>query len=281
MTWTDHHACSCWQLVRDAYHAPAAESPLTEPLARLRAAFAEEHVAAEVFLDHVVPLSFSTANQRELAERALVKTIGRAETGMRLNRFHGLVIDIMAAADKAVPPHAKPSPGFLQQQWNQRGDGLLACIVNFSEPGILADEADIVRIDPDLPIVGRGYLPYNLVCIADVPGDVSAELPEVVRLAWLIALLNLDLPRYAEQVRLNPLMTVVALAMLPLALQASRLLELGGGDEATIRQAIASWLPIEDDRDRKTETLLQWWDVYQSTRPHFAAGLSALDQLLA
>src|SRR5262245_3916712 len=103
LNWNSNHATACWQVVWDAFHSSLpGDSPLVEALARLRAAFAEEHVPAGAFLDHVVPLSFSTTNQRELAERVLVKTIGRAETGMRLNRFHGLVIEVMAAADKAV-----------------------------------------------------------------------------------------------------------------------------------------------------------------------------------
>lgn len=282
LSWTGNHATARWQVAWDAYHSSLpGDSPLLESLARLRAACAEERVPAEAFLDHVVPLSFTTPNHRELAERVLVKTIGRAETGMRLNRFHGVVIEIMAAADKLVPA-AKNSPasGFLQQKWGLHGAGLLAGISNLSEPAVLVEAADIVLVDQAANIVGRAYSPYNLVCVTNVTEDTSPELPEVVRLAWLLSLLNLDLPRYAEQVRLNPQATVAALAMLPLALQASQMIELGTCDVSMIRQAVADWLPFEDNRDRKADTLNQWWDVYQSTRPHFAASLAALDQLL-
>lgn len=288
LIWKYSRPASCFHAAWALFHklAPSdarlAEA-LADPVARLGQACDEEHVPARVFVNHLVPLSIGTLNLRELAERALIKTIGRGETGIRLNRFHNSLVEISSGFARVVPEKEAHSAttGSLQPDWARRGAGLLTGIANESEPAVLVEGADIVLVFPYRQGLGVSYLPYNLVGIEMTSDDPVPQLPEVIRLAWLLSMLNLDLPRYAEQVKSNALWTVGALALIPIALKAAQTLELAVCDEQNIRQAVENWLPFEENLPTKAETVLQWWDVYQTMRPEFPAALNALDRLLA
>ena len=106
------------------------------------------------------------------------------------------------------------------------------------------------------------------------------ELPELLRLAWLLSLLNLDLPRYSEGVRPSRLATVAGLAMLPLTLAAAAEVQLARSDPETIGQALQAWLAPPNEAQAWTGILSQWWETYCTLRPAWATALQALDRLL-
>jgi hypothetical protein len=256
---------------------------LSGPAERLQAAFQEERVPFERFWSHLIPLAADMGGIRELTELSLTKTVGSNEATSRVRRFRDLLADLKDAFGAALPrlnEELASSIEPLRSQWNYEGLGLLGRIVNRTEPGILVDTATVVIVYPALGGGGAAHLPYNLVHVEAVRADLVAELPEVVRLAWLLSMLNLDLPRYSEGIPPRQLATVAGLAMIPITLAAAAEVQLARCDEETIGLAVRAWAGSLDSAQTRTATLLEWWDTYCTLRPAWPTALQALYRLL-
>ena len=277
------------------FHAAAAllrKQPLADPLLcdtvaapaeRLQAALLEEGIPPEIFWLHVIPLAAEIGNARELAEVTLIKTVGRAEASRRVSQFCHLLAELKDAFAVALPRLGEEwTKGIepLRQHWDYLGAGLLGRIVQWTEPGILVDSATVIPVYPALRGGGAAHLPYNLVHIECQPTESVAELPEVVRLGWLLSQLNLDLPRYSEGVAPSRLATVAALAMIPITLAAAAEVELARCDADAMALALQSWLAPANQAEAWTDTLTQWWDTYSAVRPAWATALQAFDRLV-
>jgi hypothetical protein len=95
--------------------------------------------------------------------------------------------------------------------------------------------------------------------IAAVADDPVPQLPEIMRLAWLLSVLNLDLPAYSDQVTPKSLPLVAALAMLPATMAAARTIALAPYNEAIICQAMQSWVAAPEKAEASSGFLLQWF----------------------
>jgi len=289
LNWTASLPVSCLYaaecLVRNLPLAdPVIGEALAEPAARLQEALQEDYLPAETFWSHVVPLAANFPGQLELATIALTKTIGRTEADKRIGRYRGLLIDIKNAFSRAtVQSNDEPAARIdaLRQRWHDTGIGLLAQMVNWTEPQIIVEEATVCVVHPDRGGGGVGYVPYNLAVIEGVSDDPVAELPEIVRLAWLLSTLNLDVPRYSENIENNRLATVAALAMIPVAVKSAADIRLTKLDSGAIGRAVQSWMTAPDKADEWTRALEQWWETYSTMRPAWPTALKGLDVLLS
>jgi hypothetical protein len=93
-------------------------------------------------------------------------------------------------------------------------------------------------------------------------------------------MLNLDLPRYSENLRPSWLTTVAGLAMIPVVLAAADEVQLAGCDDQTIDLALRVWLTPAEKADEWTTALIDWWQTYRVMRPAWATALAALERLL-
>jgi hypothetical protein len=262
---------------------PLVSAALAAPAERLQAALLEERIPSELFWSHLVPLAADIGGIRELAEVTLTKTVGRQEAAPRVRRFRDLLAELKDAFGGVLPQLSEEwttSIEPLQQRWNYQGPGLLGGVVHWTEPGILVDAATVVLVYPALRGGGAAHLPYNLLHIEAQPTDPVAELPEMVRLAWLLSQLNLDLPRYSESVRPSRLATVAGLAMIPITLAAAAEVQLARCDAEMIGLALQAWLAPANEAEAWTGTLCQWWETYCALRPAWATALQALDRLV-
>ncbi len=263
---------------------PALAEALAGPVARLHAALLDEHIDAERFLSHLVPLAAGNFSIHELAHMLLVKTIGRTEAaGRRVIRFHGLLNDVKLAFQRVVPAPGDvllPRMKALRQAWDRGGAAVIGGVARSMEPGILVEEASVLGVYPALGGGGTAYLPYNAVCI-EAAADPVPGLPEVLRLAWLLSLLNMDLPRYSDSVPPARLETVAGLAMVPVVLSASEVLEQARCDGPTMDLAVRSWMRPGAEEAAWLEALHEWWDVYRVMRPAWPTALRALERLLS
>jgi hypothetical protein len=106
-------------------------------------------------------------------------------------------------------------------------------------------------------------------------------LPEVVRLAWLVSQLNLELPRYQGDLHRERAFELGSWAMLPATLAAAQELELGKLDEPTMRMAIKAWRIPTPRSSAFVHDLMSWWQTYQADRPPWTVAITALDMLVA
>ena len=120
----------------------------------------------------------------------------------------------------------------------------------------------------------------NRVTFEAVLTHPHAELPETLRLAWLLSQLNLDVPVFSEYLPAGRLEQVAPLAMLPVVLAAAEVVELARVDHRSLRMAIECWhLPTKLPDDVE-ERLLRWWQTYLESSTRWTVALTALDQML-
>jgi hypothetical protein len=262
---------------------PTLAAALADPVEKLDLALREDHLPAEKFLSHLLGLAPGINGLTELTEVALTKTIGRTEAAPRMPWYRGLLTDVknaFTAALPELPANLTRDLEPLRQRWNAEGVAVLAGVVNASEPGILVEDAAVVGVYPAQGGGGAASLPYNVARIELVAGDPVPELPELLRLVWLLSMLNLDLPRYGENIPADRLPLTAGLATVPLTLAAAEGVRLARGDPATVGLAVRTWLAPWGPKEEWAATVNQWWDVYTTMRPPWATALRALDQLL-
>jgi hypothetical protein len=257
--------------------------PLKGPATTLQGGIASLGLPAARLWRHLVGLSATNEVARQLVETALTKTIGRNDhLPPRAASLVAAVSEVLAAFRTAVPNSLeelalRERP--LREQWEARGPGLLAHIAIRTEAALLPPTATVVLVHPTFGGGGEAHLPYNSVRIEAVLANPHADLPEVVRLAWLISQVQLDLPAISETIHADRLPQVARFAMLPAALAAAQEVELVRFSPDLVAQAITAWrLPAPAGID-PAALLVEWWETYEQSRPQFSVALAALDRM--
>jgi hypothetical protein len=229
-------------------------------------------------------LSGTSDIPRHLAETSLIKLIGRGQHfDERVSRLAAAIAALQSAVRTAAPSLVeelalRERP--LREQWEARGPGLLWNIANLTEEQIMPEQADVLLVRPVFGGAGGAHLANNSVRIEAVLANPHAELPEVVRLAWLLAQLNLDLPRFSEEVQADRLPHVARLAMVPAVLKAAEAVELVRYSPELVGRAIAAWgLAIPPNID-PVAVAIDWWETYQLGKPPLPVALKALDEMM-
>lgn len=231
----------------------------------------------------LVAMSSEIQNNQHLAEQWLRKVRINALTPARVNRLAGAISDAEAAFLTAYPKvrdqlelRCRP----LQDQWLGYGNGLLAHVKRLTEPDWLVEQASAVLVQPLLGGDGYAESRLNRIVVEAVLTNPIAELPEVVRMAWLLSQLQSDLPKFTEELSPKRAVPIVALASLMVSLAAAEVLEQARCDGDYIRLAIEQWqiaIPAIEDIEL---VLIPWWETYLQTRPAWSIALKALDKML-
>jgi hypothetical protein len=222
--------------------------------ARLAAALAgeAEALAAELsaaglqtsaFFAQAVPLAARRDTPRQLAEGVLSKLLGPHHT-YSLDTFTRRLTALTSAFSAALPgalDELELRSGPLREQWEARGPGLLAMLRRSTDPDAIASGADVLLVQPLVGGAGAAYPLYNTVALEAVLANPVASLPEIVRLAWLWAQLQFDLPKYADHIGRDRLAQIGPLALVPPALAAAQEVELAPFNAATVAFALETW----------------------------------------
>ena len=232
----------------------------------------------------LVGMSCGIDSNFALAEQWMrrMRVDGAGDTS-RISRFAGAIADVEAATALAFPKLAEQlnlrgRP--LQEQWNGYGRGLMAHLRRLTEDAWLVAEAEAILVQPVLGGAGQAYPTLNRFLMEAVLTNPLAEIPEVVRAAWLIGQLQADVPLFTEELTPGRAEPIAALASLVATLAAAETMEISRCDEATIQLAIENWqLPIPE-LDDITRVLIPWWETYLQTRPPWSIALRALDKML-
>jgi len=223
----------------------------------------------------------------ELARAVVRKTSLQLTEDNAIFQLEGFITDIEAAYRQLfpkfleqVPLRARP----LQEQWLGFGSGLVAHFGRLTQKNLLVEEARIVLMQPALGGAGVAHFDQNLVRMEAVMTNPMVELPEVVRLLWLVAQLNLDLTIFSQTLDRGLLARLAPLAMLPPALAAAEVMEMSKCDESDAELAIEHWhIPIPRDMDIHNHivpAMMDWWETYLQTRPEWSTALLAFAKML-
>lgn len=287
--WRPHLTTSCLHAAEALSRGlPLADQRLTEAIAaptrELSSAIAAGAMSPQRYWRWLFALASTAGGSRELALQTLTKTDGRQRAELLVNRMAGALGSLEAAVRRSFPNlleelELRSRP--LREQWEARGPGLLHVVALHTDPSLVEGAARVIVVQPALGGGGQSHHAANAVRIEGVLANPHEDLPEVVRLAWLLAQLHLDLPAFSEQIHADRLPHIAAFAMLAPVLNAAQEVELVQFSPALLEKAIAVWgLSVPTDVSA-AQIVLQWWETYRETRPPLPVALAALDQMFA
>lgn len=241
------------------------------------------NLAIETTLPLLVGLAADYENNRQLIEMAIQRT-GDTASPATISRLAGAIADLEAAWLRKQPNlveelavRGRP----LREQWEARGPGLLHAITRLTSENFVASAGEVVLVSPLVGGHGRAHLLSNRVTLEAVLTNPFPDLPETLRLGWLLAQLNLDVPVLSEPVSLQQLPRLASLATLPLVLAAAEAVELAACDEATLARAINCWHLDPSLPSGTPRILMEWWQAYRNSETRWPVALTALDQMLS
>jgi hypothetical protein len=268
-----------WSLVD-----PSLATALAEPAAALQQEIVAAGLPVGPFRRALAGAATQFDTPRQIVERALVKVRGTsAATDLAFPKLTAVVTSLVQGFQQACPNPAetlrlRERP--LREQWEARGNGLLRQVALLTDPRLLAESATVLLIHPALGGGGDAHLQQNAVTFEAVLTNVVPQLPEVIRLGWLLAQLQCDLPVFADHVQAQRLPHVAAFALIPVILQAAAYVELCDFSPEQTARAVTAWrLPQLPDRNT-ADVVNDWWQTYSTDRPAWPVALAALDQML-
>ena len=276
------HACEAVALERPIVHAQLADLLRPGAMALVQRLKAID-LDAELFFRTAIPLAYHEPGERRLVENALRRVAGNQGRDDVLSEMAAALAQCRQVTIKAQPTlldELALRSGPLREQWEARGPGLLAGIARRTDANLMVDAAMVFIVQPICGGAGHAHLTNNSVRIEAVLANPFADLPEIVRLGWLISTLQGDLPQYNESLRPEHRSLLPALAMIPPTLEAAADVELVGDSPQVLESTLQRWTTLGDQCASYAATLAQWWRIYRDLRPPWPTALVALEQLV-
>lgn len=277
------HAVLCREMGFAGVDRKLAEM-IAEPAELLCSAIGQNHLPVLPTLSTLGSLTSEYDNNRQLVEIALKRLFGsgaakEATVTQIAAAVGGLETRLLAARPGMVDElelRCKP----LVDQWLARGNGLLKQVARLTAENFLAPASEVVLVTPWVGGFGRADLGTNRVILEAVLADPLDDLPEALRLGWLLSQLGADVPMYGEAISAEGLPRIAGLAVLPVVLSAAETVEWGHCTPHTIQRAIECWQIDVDSPGRVADTLFRWWEAYQTGGSSWEIAWRALEPLL-
>ncbi len=254
----------------------ALQESLAPAASALRDWLAAYGVDEQRFFPRLIPLAGSIDNHLMLADVALRKAVGQRETACIESLAHTLspLQHAVASVHPDCVQRLNATSAAIQAGWLRLGAALMNGVADLTDDLMVVERATVLLC---LPTVGgsAAYLPYNAFALEIGNESADEQLPELLRLAWRVAQLNLDLPVYSD--RTPRIQQIGSLALIPIVLRAAERMELAACDDATLALAHSQWL--EADETAPLDTLLDWWRVYTTSETPWGVALAALDRM--
>ncbi len=234
------------------------------------------------FLEQATMLAIEARDCSQLAS-AVLQTCGGHTDPQTHDHVSSCLSEIYQAFTSAIPDAEEELTvrgQAIRQRWETCGPGLLQAISEVTHPQVVPDQASVVLVSPVLGGGGVALLPRGTVLLEAVLTDPVETLPEVLRLAWLLSQLNLNVPVFCERIPNKRVGRAAALAMLPATLAAAESLGLARCDQPTIALALRTWHLESGLVDEVAAMLSHWWSELCEKKSRFAQALTALDRLL-
>jgi hypothetical protein len=282
--WKASFAASCVHAVlgrEQGFAAVDAElgELIDEPAEVLVAAIRENNLPVVTILAALESLASEFDNNRQLVEVALRRHHGGAPEHVvsQLAAALGVLESKLLAARPEMVEELALRGRPLQAQWQARGPGMLRQLAKLTEETFVAPAAEIVLVTPWGGGHGQADLKANRVIFEAVLTNPHDDLPEALRLGWLLAQLHADVPIYAEAISPGQLERLAALGTLPAILAAAEEVEWATCDAATIMWALQCWYPVAVPA---AEVLTRWWQTYARGDRPWSVAWRALEPLL-
>ncbi len=284
LRWKASLSATCLHAAACKHAGIAAADPLMaatdEPAAALVREIQDALWPVDDVLAMLAALSAEFENNRELVRRALARLRIDA-LDASVGRVAGAIADVEAALRRVRPEIVEELAvrgGPLKEQWEARGPGLLIEAARLTDAAVVPEAAEVVLVAPYAGGHGVAHPPQNRVTFEAVLVNPRPELPETVRLGWLLCQLNSDLPRFAEALPAGRSAAAFRVAMLAPALAAAEAVELARCDEAAIEGALDAWR-LEPPAE-SASMVWQWWNTWLDSGDKWPVAVAALEQML-
>ncbi|BBO32007.1 hypothetical protein PLANPX_1619 [Lacipirellula parvula] len=235
-------------------------------------------------LAEITSLAAEFENNRELVTRAAARLHAAPLSSPTATRIAGAVGELEAALGGEQPNLAEELAARvrpLREQWEARGPGMLREIGRLTDEAIVPSAAEIVIVLPYAGGRGLAHPRQNRITLEGVLVHPHPQLPEPLRIAWLLAQLNSDLPRYADALPPGRSAFAFAVALAPATLAAAQEVELATCDEPALGSAFEAWglsgsLPAD-----APQRVFNWWNAWLDGAATWPVAVAALERLLA
>jgi hypothetical protein len=276
------HAAACHR-AGVAAADPRLAAALDGPAAALVTEMEKARWPVDDLLGQMAGLAGEFENNRELTTRALARLPRFKTNETAVNRVAGAIADLEAALRRFQPEIVEELAvrgGPIREQWEARGPGLLVEMARVTDAAVVPEFAEIVLVSPYAGGAGTAHAAQNRVTLEAVLVNPLPQLPETVRIGWLLCQLNSDLPRFADLLGTARGGAAFRLAMLAPALAAGAEVELTQCDEAGIDAALDAWRLRDGLPEDAAGRIWQWWQAWLDAADTWAVAVAALDGML-
>lgn len=234
------------------------------------------------FWQAMVKGGFQSRDDLELCENALqaagcssltVDTMAKA--------ISGAITDLRLLFGERFPKLAEQLPlrsGPLRTAWEAYGPGLLRQIAKLTHDELLPQRVTVWFVQPVAAGGGDADAKSKTVWMEAMLTNVDTQVPEVLRLAWLIARVGLGHENANRFVDPGRLPAVASTALVPIVLAAGRELDLLPTEAWPVPQATQLWL--RNTAAKRSDIIQSWWRQLSSGETPFPVAIKALDRML-
>ena len=258
-------------------------SIISYPVHRLTQELQTNQIPSEVFWTQLVDLSLQVDDVSQLVEGALDQSVKGDLIKTAVNHISTLVNEIVADIVQhlgKIDELLKLRAGPIRQQWEARGPGMMGRIAKFSNESLVIDNATVVLVLPALGGGGNVHPKQNCVRFEAVLTDAFGQLPETVRLAWLLTQLALIRSKQFVESAMTSSAIVNRLAALTLAMAAADFVELAQLNETTLNSAVESWIPSDRESASLASITYEWWRGFAAEESPITTEIQRLDEML-
>lgn len=278
------HAAQCLWRFRSQIHNENIRAKLGPPAEELGSCLDElSAIDSQSLWDSLVILGSRIGSNSALANELISESVDGFVEESLTQRLVGSITEVEASFQLMFPKYLEQSDYRikpLQDQWVGYGNGFLAHLRRMTRCNCWVREAQVVGVQPILGGAGKAHCQHQAIHIEAVLTNPLGELPEVIRLGWLLSQLYTLEFRNQLDISRETYHRLIPLAMLVPSLAAGEVLELTKCNESIAELAIENWhIAIPANQEISTELiplLMDWWEICLKTRPDWSVALKAL-----
>ncbi|QDS92929.1 hypothetical protein FF011L_16840 [Roseimaritima multifibrata] len=262
---------------------PEVDALLIGPVTDINSQIGSTDLELTTFWEALIAAGFEDSDDPKRCEQALaaagcsplaLDTLARAVAG-KLTEIRLAYNERFPKLAEQLPLRGRP----LQTAWDERGRGMLVQIGQQTHADLLPKKVEIRLVQPVSG--GGGYVDFQhqAIWVEAMLTNVDPQVPELLRIAWLVARLGIGQGGANRMVEATHLPVVAALGLIPIVLQAGQNLDLVPPGELPIQRTLDLWQ--QGAAPATTLVLQDWWRQVNSGSTPFPVALKALDRMLA
>jgi hypothetical protein len=256
---------------------------LGQPLEEIESRLSQSDLDRDAFWFSLLQSSSAKKPPRDLATPALLAA-GCSElvVDQLAKATSGGLVELRLALQQAMPKLADQLPlraRPLIEQWETRGAGLLRSLAKLTHADLLPKRIDVAWMHPLLGGHGIALPQPGVVLMEAMLVNPIEELPELLRLIWLIGLAGWIGPNANRFVSPARWPRIASAALLRATMEAGRDLQVIDDPVRATSIAAHTWR-LNQWQSSDEPIVHDWWNQYQQGQTPLPIAIKALDKML-